>query len=129
MIKCTLQWRCPRGLRPGICCSECGIKDTCLDACKNDPVRCMVSRAETDREILENHDLKFVRAKSDFSQIMEEKEPRGLFWHRNHYGDYSPYFMGIDNRTGEPVMSEKFGTKDELLHWIASRIDKSQGRR
>lgn len=129
MTKCTLQWRCPMGLRPGICCSECSINDTCLDACKNDPGRCMVSRAETDREILANFGLKFVKTKSEFMQIVEGKEPLGIFWYRSHNGDYSPYFIAIDNRSGEPVMSEKFGTKDELLHWIASRIDKSLGRR
>ena len=122
MIKCTLDWKCPRLLKTGMCCKECGIGDTCSDACYNNPGECLMAREATDREIMARYGGKNVQKKSDFDRIMETGKPKGIFWYRSGHGRRCTYFLAIDNRDGNPVMSERYGTMDNMFRWIAGRL-------
>lgn len=122
MIKCTLDWKCPRLSKSGICCSECRINDTCLDACYNHPDKCLMAREATDREIMARYGGKNIQKKADFDRIMETGKPKGIFWYRSGYGNDSTYFLAIDNRAGNPILSERYDTMDDLIRWIAGRL-------
>ena len=123
MIKCTLDWKCPRLLKTGICCKECGIGDTCVDACYNSPEQCLMSREETEREIMERYGAKNVKKKADFDRIMEIGKPKGIFWYRSGHGSRCTYFLAIDNLGGNPVMSERYSTMDDMFRWINERLN------
>ena len=123
MIKCTLDWKCPRLSKSGICCSECRINDTCLDACYNSPEQCLMSREATDREIMARYGAKNVQKKADFDRIMETGKPKGIFWYRSGHGNRCTYFLAIDNLGGNPVMSERYRTMDDMFRWINERLN------
>lgn len=123
MIKCTLDWKCPRLSKSGICCSECRINETCLDACYNHPDRCLMARDATNREIMEMYGVKNVQKKSDFDRIMENGKPKGVFWYRSGHGSRCTYFLAIDNRGGNPVVSERYSTMDDMFRWINERLN------
>ena len=122
-MRCTLSYFCSIRKRYGICCFTCGIRDTCIDACHNNPERCMVSRESTAKELAFDYGAQFIRTKSEAMKIMESGEPTGLFYLSNTFGSYA-----IDNRTGVPVMSRKFDTSSEAVLWLANRVEADRKR-
>lgn len=117
-MRCTLSVMCPRLNRVGRCCYTCGIRDTCIDACLNNPDRCMVSRESTTKEMAFDYGVQFVRTKSEAMKIMESGQPTGLFYQSNAINSFA-----IDNRTGVPVMSENFNTANEAVLWLVARVE------
>ena len=120
-VKCTLTWVCSRRKMAGFCCAVCQIRDTCQDACENNPEHCMMARELTCREIANAHGIKHIKHLSALRKIENTGKPLGMFYNNNSCGA-----IAMDNRTGNPVVSERFGSVEEAILWLAARAEADQ---
>lgn len=118
-MRCSLTFTCPRRKMPGYCCAECGIKDTCIDACMNTPDTCLMSREPTTREIAYDLGIKCVKTIRDFQKIADTGQPLGMYYAASRKGSY----CSLDNRTGSPVMSGHFTHVEDAILWLAARVE------
>lgn len=117
-MRCSLTFTCPYRKMSGYCCAECGVRDTCVDACLNTPENCLMAREPTSRERAHDHGIKFVKAFRDFQKIAETGQPLGMF-----YASRKGSYHAIDNRTGTPVVGLDFRNTEDAILWLVNRVE------